>query len=214
MLISRVTTYMRPREVKSGGYMDKSARNNTADIELWIRLVKEGNKDAYHHVIEFYQLPLYRYVYHLLHNREEAEDAVQDVFLQVFRNMDKYSRQISFTSWLYKIAYHHCLNIIRKRKGLLSRLHLFQREAVTTDYDSSMRVDEMLRGLSLEEKQIMLLRVVEELTFEEISLILDCKAATVRKRYERTRVKMQRNYAHEEGKSIGKESWTSITPER
>ncbi|MCM3630232.1 RNA polymerase sigma factor [Paenibacillus glycanilyticus] len=194
--------------------MNQSMRSKTADIELWIRLVKEGNKDAYQHVIEFYQLPLYRYVYQLLHDREESEDAVQDVFLQVFRNMDKYSRQISFTSWLYKIAYHHCLNLIRKRNGLLSRLHLFRREAVTTDYDSSLRVDEILRGLSLEEKQIVLLRVVEELTFEEISLILDCKAATVRKRYERTRVKMQRNYVNEEGKSNGKEPWASISTER
>ena len=50
----------------------------------------------------------------------------------------------------------------------------------------------------------MLLRVVEELTFEEISVILDCKVATVRKRFERTRYKIQRNYVHEEGKIMGK----------
>ncbi|MFF2479808.1 RNA polymerase sigma factor [Paenibacillus sp. NPDC058071] len=194
--------------------MDNSKRSNAADIEQWIQLIKEGNKDAYRHVIEIYQLPLFRYVYNLLRNREEAEDAVQDVFLQVFKNMDKYVRQISFTAWLYKIAYHHCLNLIRKRKGLLSRLHLFQREAVTTDYDSSLRVDELLRGLSLEERQIMLLRVVEELPFEEIATILECKAATVRKRFERTRDKVKRNYTHEGEQSHGQDSWTSIAPER
>lgn len=194
--------------------MENSTRNNAENIEEWIIRVKAGNMNALRHVIEIYQLPLYRYVYNLIRNREEAEDAVQDVFLQVIKNIDKYTRQVSFTSWLYKIAYNHCLNLIRKRKGLMSRLHLFRLEAVTTDYDTSLRVDELLRGLSMEERQIMLLRVVEELTFEEISVILDCKVATVRKRFERTRYKIQRNYVHEEGEDYGQESWTSISPER
>ncbi|WP_308639606.1 RNA polymerase sigma factor [Paenibacillus silvisoli] len=190
------------------------AYSQETGIEELIRLVKAGNTDAFRHVIENYRLPLYRYVYHMLQSREEAEDAVQDVFLQVLKNVEKYSLHISFTAWLYKIAYRHCLNLIRKRNGLISRLHLFHRPAVTPDYDSKLRVNELLRELTLEEKQIVLLRVVEEMTFEEISEILECKPATVRKRFERTRNKLKRKYVIEEVKNVEQGTWSSIAPER
>jgi RNA polymerase sigma-70 factor (ECF subfamily) len=184
-----------------------------ADIEQWIMQVKQGRKEAYRTIIEFYQVPLYRYAYHLLRSREEAEDAVQDVFFQAYRHLDDYSEQVSFSAWLYKIAYRHCLNLIRKRKSLLTRLHLFKGESVPADHDSSLRVGEILRGLSQAEKQIMILRAVEEMTFDEIALILNSRPATVRKRFERIRKKMMQNYAEEEEKNRG-ESWTSAARPR
>ncbi|WP_082061678.1 RNA polymerase sigma factor [Paenibacillus sp. E194] len=51
----------------------------------------------------------------MLGNKHEAEDAVQDIFVRAYEKLHLYKPNVLFSSWLYKIAYHYCLNLIRKR---------------------------------------------------------------------------------------------------
>ena len=52
----------------------------------------------------------------MLLNREEADDAAQDVFVKAFASLRQYKRNVSFPAWLHRIASNHCLDILRKRK--------------------------------------------------------------------------------------------------
>ncbi|MFD1908858.1 RNA polymerase sigma factor [Paenibacillus rhizoplanae] len=85
-------------------------------IEEKIRRIQGGEGGLYSDVIRLYQQRIYLYCYRLLNNKEEAEDAVQDILIKAYQNIGQYKPQADFTSWLYKIAYHHCLNLLRRQK--------------------------------------------------------------------------------------------------
>ena len=56
------------------------------------------------------------YIYCADARKQDAQDAVQDIFIKAFTKLHTYEAKVSFSSWLYKIAYHHCLNLLRKRQ--------------------------------------------------------------------------------------------------
>lgn len=164
-----------------------------------VEQVKQGHTEVYAAIVEHYGRPLYQYAYSMLHSKEEAEDAVQDIFIRTYRSIGRYTEDISFTAWLYKIAYNHCLNVIRSRKRRERLAFLGRRSAMAApDYDLKIRTEELLRELSLEEKQIILLRAAEEMSYEDIAVVLGCRAATVRKKFERARKKIAKLHSFEE----------------
>ena len=73
--------------------------------------------------IEFYGQPLLRYCHNILCDYHEAQDAVQVTFLKAYENRTKYRNGTSLSAWLYRIAYHTCIDTIRRKKlaGLLRK---------------------------------------------------------------------------------------------
>ncbi|MGE5371076.1 MAG: sigma-70 family RNA polymerase sigma factor [Solirubrobacterales bacterium] len=78
-----------------------------------------GNHDAFEVLVNRYQRPVYRLAYRMLGQREEAEDAVQEVFITIFRKIDQYNPSFRFSPWLYKIAANTCISRIRKTKKVV-----------------------------------------------------------------------------------------------
>jgi len=169
-------------------------------VEKAIEEIKRGSAEEYRHIVQKYQKSVFKYCYHMLGTVEEAEDAVQEVFIKAFRKIDCYKEGTSFSSWLYKIAYNHCVDYLRKRKFL--RFVPFC-ENTADDCDNpvySVETDELgqmlQRALSMlphEDRTVLMLRVLEEKSYEEIADILGKRAATVRKKYERARKKVKQN---------------------
>lgn len=85
-------------------------------MEQAIKEVRAGDIDQFGIIIDLMQKPLFVYCYHMLGHRQEAEDAVQEVFLKAFEQLDSYRHTVSFSAWMYKIAYHHCLNLLNRAK--------------------------------------------------------------------------------------------------
>jgi RNA polymerase sigma factor (sigma-70 family) len=193
---------------------------DTKQLEELLDEIKQGAEDRYADIMKSYQTPIFHYCYHILANRFEAEDATQEVFIKAYRHLSKYSPAIPFTAWLYKIAYHHCIDLIRKRKWtrLLPFLaqtneHPSNIEQHIEDVYFSEQVLLAMETLSVEERTLLLLRGVEEKSYEEISLIMNKNAASLRKKFERTAAKFRSAYAppakggsaHEESKQIAQE---------
>ncbi|NUU74373.1 RNA polymerase sigma factor [Paenibacillus xylanilyticus] len=164
------------------------------NIEAIVEDAKKGNKDAFVVIIREFERQIYTYCYYILKNREEAEDALQEVFIKVYRSIHKYEQQVSFKSWLYKVAYYHCLDMSRKTIRLKRKTLSLQNELqLMEEHRQSANVaevEELLMNLKREEKNLVLLRAVEQYSFEEIGQIMDCKPATLRKKYERVRRKL------------------------
>lgn len=170
------------------------ANDHTEHVDSVVERVKAGDQQAYATIIRTFEKQIYMYCYYILKNREEAEDAVQDIFIKIYQAIGKYRQQVSFSAWLYKVAYYHCLDQIRK-KGRWHRLISIQKEQQQhlDDYypsDDEREVDELLMNLNSEERNLVLLKAVEQYSFEEIGQIMDCKPATLRKKYERVRKKL------------------------
>ncbi|MGC5327566.1 RNA polymerase sigma factor [Brevibacillus sp. SYSU BS000544] len=163
-------------------------------MEHLIEAVKSGDLEKFGVVIEALQQPIFTYCYHMLGHKQEAEDAVQEVLLKVYEKIDKYTKSVSFSAWVYKIAYHHCINLIKRKK--LSRIITFLRTGTQTvsENEGEANVDSKhlseplhraLANLSPEERSLVILRVLEERGYEELSLLFNKKPATLRKQYER-----------------------------
>ncbi|MFC3749946.1 RNA polymerase sigma factor [Paenibacillus sp. GCM10012306] len=168
--------------------------NVNEDINEVINKVKLGDTESYATIIRCFQRKIYLYCYYLLSSKEEAEDATQDIFIKGYNNLRNFTPTVSFSSWLYKIAYHHCMDLLKKRNKFLDLIFNYKKEKQQPIADQSSRytdyVHDLLERLSLEERKILLLRALEEYSFEEIALIMDLKPAGVRKKYERLRKKL------------------------
>jgi RNA polymerase sigma-70 factor (ECF subfamily) len=142
----------------------------------------------------------------MLGNFNEAEDSVQEAFLKAYKNIKGYNKSISFSAWIYKITYNHCINVIRRKK--LMKFVPFIEEEKADDKDITERLEEselnntlksVLNKISPKDRSIIISKIIEEKSFEEIGIILNMKPATIRKRYERLRKKLKSILTQTEG---------------
>lgn len=164
------------------------------NIESTVEIVQKGDKQAYANIIRHFQKQIYTYCYSFLGNQQDAEDAVQDIFIKAFEQINRFTPTVSFSAWLYKIAYYHCINLHKKRNRwsqLLTRYKNQQIQTVEPKYEEI--IYSILENLSKEEKHILLLRAIEEYSFNEIGIMMDLKPATIRKKYERLRKKIAKH---------------------
>ncbi|MGN7471722.1 RNA polymerase sigma factor [Brevibacillus sp. SAFN-007a] len=165
------------------------------EIEQVVKEVRAGDIDRFGIIIDAMQRQLFVYCYHMLGHRQEAEDAVQEVFLKAYEQLDSYWQTVSFSAWLYKIAYHHCVNVLNraKRGRILTLLragmqtfskHEGEKKVEDTEYVSTP-LHMAVSKLSASERNLLILRVVEEYSYDELAALFDTKPATLRKQYER-----------------------------
>ncbi|WP_340026375.1 sigma-70 family RNA polymerase sigma factor [Paenibacillus sp. FSL K6-1096] len=185
--------------------MDRHYRENEAgaeEIEQLVERIKLGDKQAFTSLIRIFEKPMYIYCYHMLKSREEAEDALQEIFIRVYQQIHKYRPNMTFSAWLYKIAYHYSLNQLRSKKRwfrFIDRYKYDQPETPMEQIDSQTTLKELLDLLTTEERHILVLRALHRYDFNEIGEMLNMKPATVRKKYERLRKKLQAKEAKEGG---------------
>ncbi len=81
----------------------------------WMLRVKAGDEAAFEALVEHFKIPVLNFVYRQVGNLEDAEDIAQHVFVQVYKNAEKYEPTAKFTTWLFTIARNLCLNEFRRR---------------------------------------------------------------------------------------------------
>ncbi len=174
-------------------------------IETAVQGVKAGETHLFEIIIDTYQQQLFHYCYHMLGNTQEAEDAVQESFIKAFQKIGAYKKSISFSAWLYKITHNYCLNVIRRKKLLHfislsydseneNQWHYYMKNCLKPAENEGglgQSLVKALKRLSPAENGILILRIMEERSFDEIARILNLKPAAVRKKYERLRRKLK-----------------------
>jgi len=138
-----------------------------------------------------------KYCYSLLLDYHEAQDAAQDVLLAAMQSATTLRDSSAIGSWLYRIAYNRCMNILKRRK--LYNLFL-RKEAAETDagvyednysFGISRELQAALSTLSHKDRALVYSRAVDEMDYSQLEEIYGTKAATLRKRYERARRKLE-----------------------
>lgn len=184
-------------------------------VEDIVERVKSGETAFFEQIIENFQQPVFSYCCYLLGNYHEAQDAVQEIFIKAYRKIYLYRSKGSFAAWLYKIAYNHCINSIR-RKNLVKFVPLLEVLASSkTKCDSRLKhkedmedVQEILRVLKPVDRSIMVLKVLYEKSFEEIGKIIGMKPATARKRFERAKKNIVSDFETRKGGISNEECYT------
>lgn len=146
-----------------------------------------GDVEEYRKIVEKYRTKALAIAMNILTNREDAEDACQDAFIQVYRNLGKFDFTKSFSNWFYAILYNRCLDRIRKRK----RFSRFYRK-MTAEPSQSFSIPpanpsfnplsrkELLETLNPKERISMVLWAIDGYTSTEIGDVLKCSPSTAR----------------------------------
>lgn len=128
-----------------------------------------------------WQMPVYRYLRGMLGNHADADDAAQDVWLQVMRSIHQLEHREAFAGWLFRIAHRKALDVLRKRTRERSRMQSWdasETQGPQPIAEAWMDIDALERTfflaverLPVRQKQVFLLRYFEGLAYEEIAQI-------------------------------------------
>jgi RNA polymerase sigma-70 factor (ECF subfamily) len=162
--------------------------NDAMDDRAIITRCLEGDTEAFETMVKRYQQPVLAMCWSVLRDREEARDITQEAFVSAFFHLDRYDMRRSFKNWIQAIAYHKCLDKLRKQSSFRRYLKKNRREDWLVDPDGS---PESVSGFSEEFKAILdklkererialLLKVRDGFTAAEIGEIIDCSESTVR----------------------------------
>jgi len=179
--------------------------------EKLIAAFQGGDESAFVELVERYKDRLVNFVYRFLNDMTDAEDLVQETFLKVYKNKHAYREIAKFSTWIYTIAGNLARSELRKRKRrktyTMSDLSFDNNEftAVDTDKDTEgivfnsyagEEIMKAIRNLPEPFKTITILRDIQELSYEDISTILDIPMGTVKSRVNRARLKLQETLSY------------------
>lgn len=165
-----------------------------------------GEERAFTELVERYQTRLLNFVYRTIGDREKAEDLVQEVFIRVYRHLDRFDRSKKFSTWAYTIASNLAKNELRNRsRNPLVLFQTVQKNFQDDDRplefeDPGSRPDDMYHRRHLRQiveetvaqlpehhRNVFILRELEGKSYEEIAEITDCNLGTVKSRLNRAR---------------------------
>ncbi len=176
------------------------------DEELIFQFQK-GNERAYLELVNRFKDRLLNFVFGYVHSKETAEDIVQDTFLKLYTSADMYKEIAKFSTWIFTIAANLAKTELRKRKrrkifsitdmGFDDKDYEIPSEsnAPEKNITSKHQIKYILKAIhQLEEpfKTVLILRDIQELSYEEVSNIVDVSIGTVKSRINRGRLKLQK----------------------
>jgi RNA polymerase sigma-70 factor (ECF subfamily) len=177
-----------------------------------LRRLRDRDERAFRELVQAHRDRVYNITFRMLGNRAEAEDVAQEVFIAVFKNIDDFREQSKFSTWLYRIAVNHCKNRIK----YLARRHDRDRDELDETTQGAgvngsisgpvpSAPDRALEGAQMEklvqdaiatleddQRIVVVLRDVEDLSIEEICEITGLPDGTVKSRLHRARLVLRK----------------------
>ena len=186
------------------------------DEKSLIQGAVKGEEQDFEALVLMYQNTAYNIAYKYFQNHHDALDATQESFIKVFKNIKKFRQESSFKTWLYRIVMNTCNDILRSRKSRINPESIFK-EGEEGEYivqiedkdkgplekiisgEESSGIMKSLYKLPKEQKEILILRDIEDLSYEEIGFILSLNPGTVKSRINRARLKLREVYMGDGG---------------
>ncbi len=159
------------------------------DVELVVA-AQAGNTDAFDRLVAAHQERVFALAFRMLGDREEAADVQQETFVRAWRSLRKFRRDSSFATWLHRICVNQCLS--RKRKHDRKPTEALDETRLNVPYvsaatevekaETAALVRKVLAGMPGNYRAILVLREMEDRSFEEIAEVLGCSVASARTR--------------------------------
>jgi len=164
------------------------------DETLLVQAAQAGNRTAVRELFEQNKRRIFALAYQYAHNREDAEDILQETFIKAFRGIRTFrvGAETSFASWLFRVGINCSIDYLRRHKARRAELG---EEALTATPDASAdsdpereqarrelrrRVDQALSGLSPKQRMVFLLKHDQQLSIREIAADLRCTEGSVK----------------------------------
>ncbi|MBN2544248.1 MAG: sigma-70 family RNA polymerase sigma factor [Spirochaetes bacterium] len=161
-----------------------------------IKKIKKGDQESFNKIILKYQNPIFNYVFKMVYNIDDAMDITQDVFFKAYKNIRFFNFRSKFSTWLYKIAFNHALNIIKRKKNQKMFYDKFtENDSFYIDNGSknfedkeiNNIVENILKTINPVYRTCIYLFYKEGMSYEEISEVMKLPLNTVRSHLKRGR---------------------------
>lgn len=176
--------------------------------------LRAGVPEAYEQLVEIYQQPVYNLIYRLMDDPSETSDVVQEVFLKVFRNVGSFRGNSSLKTWIYRISFNEAYNhrrwfsrhkkqeigLEREDDDSISYQDVLPDPGITAfdrmcDIETHQLVEDALTRLNPSFRAAVILRDIEDLSYEEIAEVLQVSLGTVKSRILRGREALKKALA-------------------
>lgn len=170
--------------------------------ELLLR-IKEGDTDAFEEIVKLYQQKVCSTIFYMVKNENIVEDLAQEVFIKVYKNINKFNEESSLYTWIYRITMNVCIDEIKKEKKITYINPYIETEDGTVEVqleDESQKVEEILekklekeslikaiKALPPEQRALIVLRDIRQFKYMEIAEMLNLNLGTVKSKINRAR---------------------------
>jgi RNA polymerase sigma-70 factor, ECF subfamily len=168
-----------------------------AQETVWILSCQRGDTVSFNRLVLKWEKKIYNLALRMLHDREEAAEAAQEVFWLAYRNIQRFRLDSKFSTWLFRIAVNHCISRLRQRppgahfsmddpgdasplKGWVPSQESHEKEFLLDEQKD--RVRRALTNLPDDQKAVLELKFFQELTFEEIAEVVQAPLSTIKSR--------------------------------
>lgn len=159
-----------------------------------------GSANAWEKLVKRYEGKIYNQGLRLMGNSSDAMDLTQEVFLGLYRNLHRFRGDAKFSTWIFRIAHNKAIDLSRRNRFLPSRTQIemqegidaleavhgassFEPEKAIGELQQNNQIARILGKLSIEQRLVVELKVFQSLTFEEIAIMQDVSANTVKTRF-------------------------------
>lgn len=176
--------------------------------QQWVDAARSGDQDAFAELVRLYEKRVFALTVRMCRNPEDAAEAAQEAFLSAWQGLPFFRGESSFSTWLYRLASNACVDLMRRegRRRAAAGPSLDD-ESLDLDVADTLPTPEKaaenrelreeieagLRALSPEHRQVLILREIHQLRYDEIAQTLDLDVGTVKSRINRGR-KQLRNF--------------------
>ena len=177
----------------------------------WIDDARRGDQEAFAQLVHLYEKRVYALTLRMCKNPADAEEAAQEAFLAAWQGLAFFRGESSFSTWLYRLASNVCLDHLRSRKrsqtvplvvacedsevlavDLPDPAPLPEEQVVLSEERKILQA--ALESLAPEERRLLTLRVVNDLSYAEIAALLEIKEGTVKSRLSRARERLRKKF--------------------
>lgn len=175
----------------------ENASESSREDDVLVKRAMGGDEQAYTELVEKYQRALYFHILKMIKDKEQVNDLVQEAFVKAFDNLNSYSTNYAFSTWLYRIATNHTIDYLRKKK--LKTLSIdepmktkdgemqmqLEDESAGTDRNIIRKqrqdiVQNAIEDLPSKYRKVIEMRHMEEKSYQEIADVLDLPLGTVK----------------------------------
>lgn len=163
----------------------------------FLRRLRRHEQAAFHELVDVYSQQLFRVAYSMVGNSADAEDVVQETFTAAFAGIGKFRGESSLKTWLMQILVRQCAKVLRSR-GRRMTIGIEKADEPLHDpapaSESKLDVIEMLQKLSPEHREVIVLRELQGMGYEEIAAALKIPRGTVESRLHRARQELKAKF--------------------
>jgi RNA polymerase sigma-70 factor (ECF subfamily) len=157
-----------------------------------IRKCQQGDHEAFRHLVETYQKRAVAHAVAILFDRDDAEDAVQEAFVDAFKAIGTFDTSRTFYQWFYVLLRNRCYKLTSRRRATesLEDVHFLASQPGTDD-ETRLALEDALKSLASEEREIISLKYFGGLSYDELATHLQIPRGTVMSRLFYARRRLQ-----------------------